>query len=56
VTFTLRAPKDDAFVVLASGATPMTPVLSGDTHEIAPHALTGAIWIDADGDGKSLSR
>jgi hypothetical protein len=34
----------------------MTPVLSGDAKEIAPYALTGAIWVDADGDGKSLGR
>jgi hypothetical protein len=34
----------------------MTPVLGGDPKEITPFAMTGAIWIDADGDGESLGR
>jgi hypothetical protein len=58
-TFTLRADADDAFVVIASGSTPMTPVLvagPGGSAEITPWAMTGAIWIDAGGDGKSLGR
>jgi hypothetical protein len=55
-TFTLRAAADDAFVVVASGKTPMTPVLAGDAAEITPWAMTGAIWIDADGDGNALGR
>ncbi len=53
---TLRATTDDAFVVVVSGKKPMHPVLSGDPDEIAPWAMTGPIWIDADGDGKSLGR
>ncbi len=59
VTFVLRAAADDAFVVIASGKTPMAPVLAaaaGAENEIAPWAMTGAIWIDADGDGKALGR
>jgi hypothetical protein len=55
-TFRLRAAQDDAFVVIATGSKPMRPVLSGDDKEIVPWAMTGAIWIDADGDGKSLGR
>ena len=55
-TFTLRAPRDDAFVVIASGSSPMTPVLSGEPGEIAPYAMSGAIWIDGDGDGRALGR
>lgn len=55
-TFRVRASADDAFVVIASGTRPMRPVLSGDDKEIAPWAMTGAIWIDANGDGKSLGR
>jgi hypothetical protein len=47
---------DDALVVIVSGATPMTPVLGGDPKEIQPWAMTGAIWIDADGDGQALGR
>jgi hypothetical protein len=43
VTFHLRASKDDAFVVVADGASSF-------------HAMTGALWIDADGDGESLGR
>ncbi len=42
-TFHLRASKDDAFVVIAEGAP-------------SSYAMTGAIWIDADGDGESLGR
>jgi hypothetical protein len=45
---------DDALYVVASGSKPMTPVLSGDPADITPWAMTGAIWVDADGDGKSL--
>jgi len=56
VSFEVRATGDDAFVVIASGARPMSPVLAGDDGEIAPWAMTGALWIDADGDGRSLGR
>jgi hypothetical protein len=45
---------DDAIVVIVSGSAPMTPVLTGADKEIAPWAMTGAIWIDTDGDGRSL--
>lgn len=55
-TFTLRAAKDDAFVVIASGTTPMRPLLVGEDEEIKPWAMTSAIWVDADADGKSLGR
>jgi hypothetical protein len=55
-TFALDVTTDDAFVVIASGSEPMTPVLQGDPKETAPFAMTGAIWVDADGDGKSLGR
>lgn len=57
VVFTIRAQTDDAFVVVASGSRPMSPVLAASsTREIEPWAMTGAIWIDADGDGRSLGR
>jgi hypothetical protein len=62
VAFTLQAAKDDAFIVVASGHAPMTPVLgAAGTHDedlaaILPWAMTGAIWIDADGNGESLGR
>ncbi|HEY5076435.1 MAG TPA: hypothetical protein VIJ48_02935, partial [Acidimicrobiia bacterium] len=58
-TFTVRAATDDAFVILASGKTPMTPVLAADPASVAditPWAMTGAVWIDADGDGRALGR
>jgi hypothetical protein len=58
-TFALRAQADDAFVVIASGTKAMSPVLGaadGAGAEILPWAMTGAIWIDADGDGKALAR
>jgi hypothetical protein len=47
---------DDALAVIATGSKPMTPVVSGDPAEIMPWAMTGAVWVDADGDGKSLGR
>jgi hypothetical protein len=55
-TFVVRVAADDAIYVVASGSRPMTPVLAGDPKEIAPWAMTGAIWVDADGDGKALGR
>jgi hypothetical protein len=56
VSFALRFDEDDAFFVVASGERPMSPVLGGDAKETLPWAMTGAIWVDADGDGKSLGR
>ncbi len=58
-TFTVRVSADDAFVVIASGGKPMAPVLgaaAGGDAEITPWAMSGAIWIDADRDGKVLKR
>ncbi len=58
-TFTLRFPADDALVVVASGGRPMSPVLAsvpGAEAEITPWAMSGAIWVDADRDGKALKR
>lgn len=54
--FSLVIKKDDAIVVYVKGDKPLTPVLSGAPQEIAPYAMTGAIWIDANGDGVSLGR
>lgn len=48
--------EDDAFVVVVTGSSAMRPVLAGDADETRPSAVTGPIWIDADGDGKSLGR
>ncbi len=48
--FHLRATADDAFVVLADSS---APVGRGGQ---AGQAMTGALWIDADGDGESLGR
>jgi hypothetical protein len=56
VRFVLHADADDALFVVASGQKPMTPILAGDPKEILPWAMTGAIWIDADGDGAALGR
>jgi hypothetical protein len=55
-TLTLRAAKDDAFVVIVSGGKPMRPMLAGDDKELVPWAMSGPIWVDADGDGKALGR
>ena len=56
VTFALRFDADDAFFVVASGKRPLTPVLDGDARGILPWAMTGAIWVDANGDGRALER
>ena len=55
-SFAVRVREDDALLVLVSGTKPMRPVLSGDDAEIAPFAMSGPIWIDADGDGRALGR
>jgi hypothetical protein len=61
-TFDLRAPSDDAFVVIATGTRPLSPVIPADARDVdavravRPWAMTGAIWVDADGDGQALSR
>jgi hypothetical protein len=49
---------DDAVFVVASGSKPMAPVLpgAGDDKEIMPWAMSGAIWVDAEGDAKALGR
>jgi hypothetical protein len=60
VTLSLRVDGDDAVFVVVSGARPLTPVLGGgaegDVHGILPWAMTGAFWVDADGDGAALAR
>jgi hypothetical protein len=48
---------DDTFVIAeVHGQKPLEPVLTGDTAEILPFAMTAPLWIDADGDGLSLGR
>ncbi len=54
--FELTFDKDDAFIVTASGDKTLEPVLSGDAAEIKPFAMSGAIWVDVDGDGHALGR
>jgi hypothetical protein len=56
VTFVLRVDGDDALFVVASGTRLLSPILGGDGRELAPWAMTGAIWVDADGDGRALGR
>jgi hypothetical protein len=59
-TFVVSAAADDAFVVIASGTQGLAPVLGPgpdrSTDECAPWAMTGAIWMDADADGRALGR
>jgi hypothetical protein len=55
-TFQLAVDRDDALLVLVTGQKPLTPVLGGDPAEIRPWAISGAIWLDADGDGHALGR
>jgi hypothetical protein len=48
---------EDTFVVVqVRGQKPLEPVLTGDSSEILPFAMTAPIWIDEDGDGQSLGR
>ncbi|MGK4002296.1 hypothetical protein WMF31_06715 [Sorangium sp. So ce1036] len=48
---------EDTFVVaIVRGRRPLEPVLSGDPGELLPFAMTAPLWIDADGDGRSLGR
>lgn len=56
VTFKVKVTADDAFVVIVSGTRPMRPMFAGEDRELAPWAMSGAIWIDANGDGKALAR
>lgn len=56
ISFSVTATADDAFVVIVSGTRPMRPMFAGEDREISPWAMTGAIWIDANGDGKALAR
>jgi hypothetical protein len=57
VTFALDVPSDDAIVVVVEGSKPLAPVLGGGADsDILPWAMSGPIWIDADGDGHCLGR
>jgi hypothetical protein len=62
VEFVLRFDADDAFFVVASGSKEMAPVLGAESDakrgsgDMLPWAMTGAFWVDADGDGSSLGR
>ncbi|WP_437568507.1 CehA/McbA family metallohydrolase [Sorangium sp. So ce542] len=48
---------EDTFVVaIVRGRRPLEPVLAGEPDEILPFAMTAPLWIDADGDGRSLGR
>ncbi|AUX46718.1 hypothetical protein SOCE26_082270 [Sorangium cellulosum] len=48
---------EDTFVVaIVRGHRPLEPVLAGEPDEILPFAMTAPLWIDADGDGRSLGR
>ncbi|WP_437587601.1 hypothetical protein [Sorangium sp. So ce1000] len=48
---------EDTFIVaIVRGRRPLDPVLSGEPDEILPFAMTAPLWIDADGDGRSLGR
>ncbi len=53
-TFDVKAASDDAFIVVTSGTRPLSPVVAGDGPDVLPWAMTGAVWIDADRDGRAL--
>ena len=48
--------RDDAVVIVVTGSGTLEPVLSGPAGEIHPFAMTGATWVDANGDGQALGR
>ncbi|WP_438024115.1 hypothetical protein [Sorangium sp. So ce233] len=52
----VRVAEDTFVVAIVRGRRPLEPVLSGDPAEILPFAMTAPLWIDADGDGRSLGR
>ncbi|HEY1956243.1 MAG TPA: CehA/McbA family metallohydrolase [Polyangiaceae bacterium] len=54
--FDLAVDRDDAIFVIVTGDKTLSPVLPGNGDAIRPYAISGAIWLDADGDGKSLGR
>lgn len=56
LVLTTTVTEDDAIVVYARGMRELTEVLDGASDELRPFALTSAIFLDADGDGKSLGR
>lgn len=56
VRFKVTVDRDAALVAVARGRRPLSPVLLGDLEEIRPFAMTGAVWIDAGGDGVALGR
>jgi hypothetical protein len=52
----LDVERDDAFVVLVRGTRSLAPIVGGDVGAPEPFAMSGPVWIDADGDGRSLGR
>ncbi len=47
---------DDALVVFARGVRELREVLDGEGEDVRPFAMTSAIFLDADGDGKAMNR
>lgn len=47
---------DDALVVFARGERELREVMDGEGDELRPFAMSGAIFVDGDGDGKALGR
>lgn len=56
VPLTLRPREDDAFVVIVRGTKPLGPLLGPETSDMLPYAMTGATWVDVNGDGVALGR
>jgi hypothetical protein len=57
VAFVMQLDTDDALFIIASGSKPLSPVLWGDGGpDVLPWAMTGAIWVDADENGRALGR
>jgi len=52
----ITLPGDTFVVAMVRGSGSLARVLTGDPGEIRPFALTAPLWIDADGDGRSLGR
>jgi len=52
----IEVAEDTFLVAVVQGKRPLEPVLSGDSAEILPFAMTAPLWLDVDGDGRCLGR
>lgn len=56
VSLRVRVEADDAVAVFATGERELREVMDGAGPELLPFAMTSAVFLDADGDGRALGR